>query len=793
MRDLPPVRSSPNEYILDASELQRAGLQLPDDVARIATLVNRMPTFYERNLTAIVRGLYLLGTLFLTLLSVSLLIVLRKNREIARTTAELRSQAERMAETQDSLTRAQRIAGLGNWDWRINENKLYWSDEIYRLFGLTPDQFVASYDGFLTRIHPDDRQAVTDAVSASLEQGAPYDVTHRIVLPDGQIRHVHENAEIVRDASGRPERMIGTVRDVTRQFRTDQALRESEEKLRTVIEGFPVVLWVIDAKGVFVMLRGAGVKLLGLGPDELVGRSIFDVYRNEPEILDDVRRVLAGESFVSTRWLGALAFEVRYSPLRDRSGALAGAIGVAADITERKASEDRLAFLASYDPVTMLPNRHLFMDRLGHAMQIADRNGSDVALLFIDLDGFKTINDTLGHAAGDTLLVQVAQRLAAAVRTTDTVSRLGGDEFTIVLEGLAHDQDAAEVAQNVLAAVARPYQVMTRELFISTSIGIALYPSDGTSAETLLMNADAAMYRAKENGRNNFQFFTEDINARARDRLELESQLRRGLDRDEFTLHYQPQIDARSGQAVGFEALLRWTSPTRGPVSPGVFIPILEESGLIVPIGEWVLREACAWANGLPDSDALLISVNLSARQFRHAELHRAVEAALTRSGLPAGRLELEITESSLIDPKMNVATMDRLKRLGARLTVDDFGTGYSSLSYLKRFPIDRLKIDASFVRDVADDQDDAEIVTAIIGLAHNLDLRVVAEGVETEAQLEFLSRKNCDEIQGYLVARPMPGADAATWLTQWRGGAHRAFHWGRQIEQSPSRADHSQ
>ena len=780
VRDLPPVGSSPNEYIFDASELQRAGLTLPDDIARVATLVNRVPTFYERNLAAIVRGLYLLGTLFLALLSVSLLVVLRKNREIARTTAELRSQAERMAETQDSLTRAQRIAGLGNWDWRINENKLYWSDEIYRLFGLAPDQFVASYDGFLARIHPDDRQAVTDAVSAALEQGAPYDITHRIVLPDGQIRHVHENAEIMRDASGRPERMIGTVRDVTRQFRTDQALRESEEKLRTVIEGFPVILWVIDANGVFVLSRGAGLKLLGLGPDEVVGKSVFDLYRDHPKVLEDIRRVLGGESFVSTHWIGTLAFEVRYSPLRDRSGALSGAIGVAADVTERKVTEDRLAFLANYDPVTMLPNRHLFMDRLSHAMQIADRNGTNVALLFIDLDSFKTINDTLGHAAGDTLLVQVAQRLTAAVRGTDTVSRLGGDEFTIVLEGLNRGPDAADVAQNVLAAVARPYQIMSRELFISTSIGIALYPADGASAETLLMNADAAMYRAKESGRSNFQFFTEEINASARDRLELESQLRRGLDRGEFALHYQPLIDARSGQVVGFEALLRWTSPTRGPVSPGVFIPILEESGLIVPVGEWVLREASAWANRLPDGDTLLIAVNLSARQFRLAELHHAVEAALAWSGLPAHRLELEITESSLIDPKMNVSAMDRLKHLGARLTVDDFGTGYSSLSYLKRFPIDCLKIDASFVGDVAVDKDDAEIVTAIIGLAHNLDLRVVAEGVETEAQLEFLLSRNCDEIQGYLIARPMPGADAAAWLTHWRGGAYRAFHWGR-------------
>jgi diguanylate cyclase (GGDEF)-like protein/PAS domain S-box-containing protein len=774
--DIAPIEASPNEYILDGAELDKARLRLPPDIARRATILNPLPTFYERNLAVIVRTFYALVLLFVLSLSASLYLVIRKNRQIARASRDVAAQAKQTAEAKESLVQAQRIARMGNWDWRIKENTLYWSEGIYRLFGVDPAAFAATYEAFLERVHPDDRQALNEAVRRALEEHTPYDLIHRIVLPDGTTRIVHESGEVTWDASGQPERMIGTVMDVTDQTRIEQALRESEAKLRTVIEGFPVVLWVLDRDGVFTLSRGAGLKLLGLEPDEVVGRSLFEVYRDFPEIIEDTRRALASEDLVSTRWIGKVAFETRYSPLRDSAGAVIGAIGVAADVTERKRSEDRLSLLANYDPVTGLPNRNLFSDRLDHAMRNAERNGTRVALLFLDLDSFKNVNDTLGHAAGDELLKQVAQRLTATVRTADTVSRLGGDEFTIILENLPRDEDAAPVAEKVIEQSSRPYPVMSRDLFISTSIGIALYPADGTSVDTLLMRADAAMYRAKASGRNNFQFYTKEANAGAHERLELGGQLRRALERNEYALHYQPQVDARDGRVVGFEALLRWRSPEQGQVSPGVFIPILEETGLIVEVGEWVLHEACQWASRLSraDDDATLISVNLSARQFAHQDLHRAVENALGASRLQSRRLELEITESSLIDPQMNIESMNRLKQLGARLTIDDFGTGYSSLSYLKRFPIDRLKIDASFVRDVASDPDDAAIATAIIGLAHALGLRVVAEGVETTAQLEFLRGQGCDEIQGYLVARPMAGDAALKWLHDWNQGGQR-------------------
>ena len=762
-----PVEESPNEYLVDDRELRRAGLTLPADIASRATILNPLPTVFQRHERQIVLTLYALAAMFGLSLMASLAVVMRKNRQIGATASALRLQAVQMTEVRDSLTRAQHIASMGNWDLRVAENRLFWSDEIYRIFGIDRDRFAASYEAFHELVHADDRSAVDSAMRRALIDDEPYDITHRIVLPGGEIRFVHENAEVMRDAAGTAVRMIGTVMDVTERERTVHALHESKETLRKVIEGLPVVLWMIDAEGRFVLSEGKGLEVMGLKPGQVVGQSLFDIYRDAPEIIADTRRVLAGQAFACTRQIGAVAFELRYSPLCDEAGDVKGAIGVAIDVTERKQSEDRLALLANYDPVTGLPNRFLFGDRLKHAMHAADRQDRRVALLFVDLDSFKTINDSLGHAAGDQLLKQVAGRLGAVVRSTDTVSRLGGDEFTVILEDIVNDAEAVRVASQILEQSVRPYAIGSREVYVTSSVGIAIYPQDGASVDVLLMNSDAAMYRAKENGRNGFEFFTDEINKRAHERLELGNELRGALTRGEFSLHYQPKTAIADGAVIGFEALLRWKNARLGAVSPAVFVPILEEIGLIVDVGEWVLREACRWAASLHVATGPLpgIAVNLSARQFRHPHLDRVVQIALADSGLPASRLDLEITESSLLDLEANLQTMDRLKKLGVGLSIDDFGTGYSSLSYLKRFPVDRLKIDASFVRDVADDPDDAVIVIAIIGLAHHLQLRVIAEGVETEEQMAFLCRHGCDEVQGYLLARPMPAEAALDWL----------------------------
>jgi len=426
----------------------------------------------------------------------------------------------------------------------------------------------------------------------------------------------------------------------------------------------------------------------------------------------------------------------------------------------RKHAEERIRHLAHYDELTGLANRSMFSQSLSHAIAKAQRNSMELAILFIDLDRFKNINDTLGHGAGDSVLKEVAERLRGCLRESDTIGRLSGDEFVVLLEEMSQSMHCTEVAQKILAAIARPFTLDTQEFHLTASIGISTYPADSEDLQGLLKNADIAMYRAKELGRNNFQFYSAQMNIHTLERLALESGLRRALERNEFVLHYQPKVDIHSGRISGMEALLRWQHPTMGLIPPMKFIPLAEETGLIVPIGEWVLRTACArnksWQEqGLPP---LCVSVNLSARQFTHENLLQDVARVLNETGLDAAFLELEITESMVMhDPEHAVELLSELKAMGISISIDDFGTGYSSLSYLKRFPIDSLKIDRSFIKDLPLDGDDAAITQAIIAMAHGLKLKVTAEGVETGEQLSFLSIQKCDEMQGFHFSKPLP------------------------------------
>ncbi|MCZ6679061.1 MAG: EAL domain-containing protein [Candidatus Poribacteria bacterium] len=437
---------------------------------------------------------------------------------------------------------------------------------------------------------------------------------------------------------------------------------------------------------------------------------------------------------------------------------------------ERKATEKHLAQLARYDSLTGLANRALFMDRLPPALARANRANQMVALMFLDLDRFKTVNDTLGHDVGDLLLQAVAERLKGCLRQMDTVARLGGDEFTLILEGLSHAEDAVTVAEKILQVMAPPFILKNHEVFVSPSIGITIYPHDGDNIEDLMKSADTAMYHAKEGGRNTYQFYTKDMNLHTVDRLTLESDLRRAVEREEFLLHYQPQFSLNTGEVTGVEALIRWHHPERGLVAPSQFIPLAEETGLIIPIGEWVLRAACvqnkAWqAAGFPP---VRVAINLSARQFWDKRLFETVAEVLEDTGLNPRYLGLEITEGSAMqDVDYTISASQMLKEIGVQLSVDDFGTGYSSLSYLKRFPIDMLKIDRSFVMDIPADSDDVAITTAIIALAHSLGLKVIAEGVETEDQLQFLRSLQCDEAQGFLFSRPLPAEEVTKLLSQ--------------------------
>jgi diguanylate cyclase (GGDEF)-like protein/PAS domain S-box-containing protein len=564
--------------------------------------------------------------------------------------------------------------------------------------------------------------------------------------------------------------LAAQVHEIAERKKAVEELGESEARYRQLVDLSPDAI-LIAREGRVAFVNGAGLLLFGASQaQQLLGRSFVELMHADCrdrvaarmlQLQHDERPTATLEKRIVRLNGGAIDIEMIAAPFMQENQA--ACLVVMRDISLRKQAEQQLVALARYDTLTGLPNRHLFMDRLVHAMNAAKRTQRAVALMFLDLDRFKEINDTLGHAAGDRVLEAAARRLSGALRSVDTVARLGGDEFTVILEDVENGEQVAAVATKIKDAFATPLVTDEREIFITPSIGIAMWPSDGDSVQALMQSADVALYHAKDEGRNCHAFYAASMNAQAAESLKLEGLLRRALERQEFVLHYQPKVDIASGRITGVEALVRWQSAELGMVSPGRFIPLAERSGLIVPVGEWVLRTACAQAKawqeqGLPP---LLMSVNVSPRQFREADLADTVQRALTDHRLEPRYLELEITEGMIMQrTERTIALLETLQRLGARLSIDDFGTGYSSLAYLKRFPVQRLKIDQSFVRDVAADADDAAIVIAIIGLAKSLKMDVTAEGVETAEQLAFLTEHGCDEYQGYHFSRPVPAEE---------------------------------
>jgi len=559
-----------------------------------------------------------------------------------------------LRDSEARLAHAQRIARLGNWERELKSGRMRWSEEMYRIFGVDPGTFTPNLQAYLERLQPQDRELVARVTGEAVRKEGPYSFDARIVMPDGGVRHVHEQAEIVLDDDGTPLRLAGTTQD----------------------------------------------------------------------------------------------------------------------ITERKQIEDQIRFLAYYDGLTRLPNRALFVERLNQALATAQRQGRTLAMLFLDLDRFKRINDTLGHTLGDRLLQAVSERLKKCLRSTDTiargdpltstdsVARLGGDEFIVTITDIARGEDAAKIARRVLDCLNDPFELEQHEVVVTGSIGISLFPHDGDDVETLLKNADSAMYHAKDAGRGTYQFYSKSMNAAAFQRLALENALRKALERGEFLLHFQPQVDVSTGTIIGAEALIRWKHPDLGMVSPADFIPLAEETGLILPIGEWVLRTAGAQGKAWQDAGfgPLIVAVNLSGRQFRQQELVQTVEEALKATGFDPRCLELAITESILVQSVDDtITTLKRMRAMGLRVSIDDFGTGYSSLTYLKRFPIDTLKIDQSFTRDIATNRGDAAITAAIIAMSEGLKMAVIAEGVETVEQRDCLLQRGCRLMQGYLFGRPVP------------------------------------
>jgi len=813
---------------------------------------------------------------------------------------QLSKQARTLDENRKSLARAQQIAHVGNWEWDITRGDLSWSDEIYRIFGLQPQEFEATYEAFLNAIHPDDREAVQEAVNLALEQHQPYRIEHRILHPDGSLRQVLERGEVIFNDTGEPLHMTGTVMDITERTKIEERLKKSEEQMRTLLMSTGEAIYGIDLQGKCTFANDACVRVLGYSDtSELLGRNMHELahhshtdgshypndechiyqafrmgqgtqisdevfwrsngesfpveYHSEPivqdgklsgavvsfsditerkkaeqrlllsdrvfrntseaiiittpngeiidvnqafvnitgwerdEIVGQNPRVMKSErqdpTFYKSMWQhvhehGWWSGEIwdrkksgedypkwlTINAVKDADEKVTHYIGIFSDITKAKATEQQLQQMAFYDALTSLPNRTLCRDRMEQELKSARRHNKKLAVLFLDLDRFKDINDSLGHSAGDLLLVQAAQRLKNCVRDTDTVARLGGDEFTIILTDIESTQAIQRISEKIIDSMAEQFHIQGHEINIGASIGISLYPDNGTDYDSLTKSADTAMYKAKDAGRNTYRFFTDELQATIKRRLLLEKELRIGLSLDNgLSLHYQPKVNMQTGHIVGMEALLRWNHPTLGNISPAEIIPIAEDTGLIVPLGEWVLHQACSqnatWIrNG---HTPLRVAVNLSSRQFEQKDIAERIQGILQDTGLDPAYLELEITESMLMrDTDKAITTLNRLRRLGIQIAMDDFGTGYSSLSYLKQLPIHSLKIDKSFVDDIGKSDDAATIASTIISMASRLKLKVVAEGIETKEQMEFLRDEGCDEMQGYYYSRPLPAGD---------------------------------
>ncbi|QBQ56179.1 EAL domain-containing protein [Nitrosococcus wardiae] len=646
------------------------------------------------------------------------------------------------------------------------------SDNLQVQMGYRPEDFIDTPDFWLNRVHPEDRDRILTELKALFQHDKlcyEYRFQHR----DGHYCWMHDEQRLVRAADGQPLEIVGYWIDITERKQAEVALKQHQEFLQTILNRIPVMIAHFDPQGQLQWLNREAEQVLGWSLKEAKQIDILAACYPDPH---DYQKALAFIQSAHAQWgdfrirlRSGRRLETRWANVRLSDGSR---IGIGKDVTERKAYEAQLERQVNYDTLTGLPNRNLLQDRLSHALARAHRTRRWIAVLGLDLDRFKLINDSLGHSIGDALLQVIATRLSACLREGDTAARLGGDEFVLVLEDLPEKAAVEPTIQRIFDTLEAPFQLENREFFISASIGVSFFPQDGKKARTLLNQADIALHQAKTQGGRGLQYYTPALSTETTRRLSLENSLRYALDRGELELHYQPQVSLESGRVTGVEALLRWRHPHRGWISPAQFIPLAEENGLIVPIGEWVLNTACAQAKtwrtteGLP----LTIAVNLSARQFLQANFIAQIDQILGQCDLAATALKLEITESLLMqDLKRAITTLHALKERGLQLAIDDFGTGYSSLNYLKRFPLDQLKIDRAFIRDITREPDDAAIAQAIIALAHSLKLEVMAEGVESEAQVAFLRTKFCHAIQGYYVSRPLPPEQLAHWVRENR------------------------
>jgi diguanylate cyclase (GGDEF)-like protein/PAS domain S-box-containing protein len=662
---------------------------------------------------------------------------------------------------------AMSVANDGIWDWNVAKDKAVFDDRYYTMAGYTPGDFPGSFDAWQERLHPDDRQQVGAALNTYLSgnQTERFDVSFRFRRKDGSYMWIRSRGQVVeRDAGGNPKRILGTHSDITKQHLAEERIR----LLSQALEQSPASVVITDTDGRIEYVNSAFSEITGFTSDDVMGlRPIVGAeQRTEQRHFSNLWNAVAQ----GIEWKGERENRKKngepfwehtvISPVQDETGTVSHYLAISEDVSLRKQQEEHILHQAHYDSLTGLPNRFLVLDRLGLALIKAQRERQQVAVLFLDLDNFKKINDSLGHDVGDKLLAQAARRLTDVVRSADTVGRLGGDEFVILLSDLDDHTLVSRVAEAVVERFAKAFHIDSRDLMTTVSIGISLFPTDGDTPADLLRTADLAMYCSKQAGRNTYSYFTGEMNSGAERRIAIEEQMHGALERGEFRLLYQPQVEIRSGRIHAVEALLRWHNRVLGEVAPKEFIPIAEQSGLIVDIGRFVVTEALAvtaWLRKSHQDASPAISINISPRQFRDAALADFIIAALERTGVPPNCLELEITEGVLMGAYSFVDDiLETLSKHGVRFALDDFGSGYASLSYLRAYPFNVLKIDRSFIADITHGPADRELVIAAIAMAKALGLKVVAEGVETADQLNELSSQLCDYAQGFLLREPV-------------------------------------